>query len=59
MDTIRKCPFCGADATEHTFYISPESDVYEQKGDVHCVMCNNSWNEIDPAEYRGADYGDD
>ena len=38
------CPNCGASA-ENTYYVSPESDCFERRGDVDCLICNHSWND--------------
>ena len=43
--TSNDCPKCGADAVKHTYYLSPMSAVYEREGDVHCTMCNHTWND--------------
>jgi hypothetical protein len=38
------CPNCGTDP-ENTFYVSPDSECYENIGDVDCIVCNHAWND--------------
>ena len=39
------CPQCDA-PPEDTHYVSPESECYEQEGDVDCLVCGHAWNDL-------------
>ena len=39
------CPQCDA-PPEDTHYVSPESECYEQEGDVDCLVCGYAWNDL-------------
>ena len=39
------CPRCDA-PPEDTHYVSPESECYEQEGDVDCLVCGHAWNDL-------------